>query len=630
MIPIIGNICLILSLLLVVLQIIADQKYYKPGAIIVFILLFISFLSLIYCYAISDFSVFNVYKNSHTLKPLLYKITGAWGNHEGSLLLLVLVLSGYNLVFILQKKISLAIGNNIKNTAYLSQLIITTGFLLFIITTSNPFITIYPAPQNGLGLNPLLQDIGLAMHPPMLYLGYIGFSIAFSYSIAALANQQAGANWAIIVKKWVLFSWSILTIGIGLGSWWAYRELGWGGFWFWDPVENASLMPWLSAIALYHALIAVEKKEIFTVWAILISIITFMLTLIGIFLVRSGIISSVHSFANDPMRGIFILCFIAFIGISSFTLFALRANKFINKQNFSVLSKEAFLFINGIFFITLSATVFLGTLYPIFVEIIGDTKVSVGAPYFNSTFNPIAIFMLFFAGLVPLLNHVNKEQIKNNYFKYIITSFGMVTLVILLIYKGVDLLVTLGLSVSLFVIAVSVISIIDPAEKFFLKRLSWRKYSMLIAHSGAAILAIGIIISCSYGVEKEKILKKNERIDFAGYSAQLIDTKDNIGKNYFSRAANFIVYRGEKEVTKLSPEIRLYPVEGSTTAEAAIYYNIFSNIYIAIGEIDEKGEKYATRVYYKPFINLIWFGCIVMAVGGIVRFITSRIYKKCA
>lgn len=635
MIPPFGNIALIIALLVVFAQIIAPARFYKAGGLLVFSLIATSFACLIYSYAISDFSVLNVYNNSHTLKPFLYKITGAWGNHEGSMLLLVLILAGYNLALVFTVKSDVMLSaekhlepkillhseddNKITITAYLTQLIITAGFLSFLIFTSSPFIRIAPVPQDGLGLNPLLQDIGLAIHPPMLYLGYIGFSIAFSFAIAALVHGNAGVNWARTLRKWVLVSWGFLTFGIGLGSWWAYRELGWGGFWFWDPVENVSLMPWLAALGLYHCLIALEKRKVFTLWAVLLSIITFCLSLIGIFLVRSGVVSSVHAFATDPSRGIFILGFIGFVGICAFTLFYLRAgvvqkNSCYPQSGISLASRETMILLNNIFFTTLSATVLLGTIYPILLEVFSGTRVSVGAPYFNSTFNPIAILMLAFTAFAPA---VKWGGTKIPFGKNILPLISGLASGGAGLIAGGSWLAAIAIAVAGFLLVASLqMAIVVVNGKPMLKKLPLRSYAMILAHSGAAVLVFGLAITSAFGIEKEQVLSKGQKLEFLGYEAVLVDGKLGMGKNYLFQKAHLRILKSGNEITNLFPEIRVYPVEASSTIEADIYYTLFSNIYAAIGEVDE--THYATRIYYKPMINLIWLGCIMMACGGLL------------
>ncbi len=633
MIPFIGNISLILSLLFVVVQVISPSRFYRKGAIAVFLLILFSFLCLIYSYVVSDFSVLNVYNNSHTLKPLIYRITGTWGNHEGSMLLLVLILCGYNLGLVYRLSFIVDREDNDKPqttnhkltiTAYLTQLLITAGFLSFLILTSNPFARIFPAPEDGMGLNPLLQDIGLAIHPPILYLGYIGFSIAFSLSISALIHGEAGKEWAGRTRRWVLASWGFLTLGIGLGSWWAYRELGWGGFWFWDPVENVSIMPWLAATGLYHSLVASEKRNIFALWSILLAIITFCLGLIGIFLVRSGVVSSVHAFASDPSRGVFILGFLSLTGLCAFVLFALRAGKLARPASFPLMSRETIMMLNNIFFITLSSTVLLGTMYPIFVEVLGGARVSVGAPYFNATFNKIAIVMLVFTAIAPSLKWGGGEQ-NSNMKKMLLPLFvGMIAAICAYI-KNADIFSVIAIFVAGFLLSASTQLLFNfSRNKPLLKKLPLRAYAMILAHAGAAILVIGIAVTSAFGVEKEQVLTKGQKLEFSGYEAVLEGGELGTGKNYIFRRAHFRIFKDGNEITSLYPEIRVYPIEQSSTIEADIYYTLFSNIYAAVGEIDNDGIKYATRIYYKPMVNLIWLGCVMMAMGALLAVLKKK------
>lgn len=636
MIPLLGNISLILALLFVIAQVIAPPRFYRMGAISVFILVLAAFASLIYSYAVSDFSVLNVYNNSSSLKPMLYKITGAWGNHEGSMLLLVLILAGYNVVLVRDKGIkglrdkgginfssslSPSSLHPLTITAYLTQLLITAGFLSFLILTSNPFERIFPAPEDGLGLNPLLQDVGLAIHPPMLYLGYIGFSVAFSFAISALIHGETPASWAKTLRRYVLTSWGFLTLGIGLGSWWAYRELGWGGFWFWDPVENVSLMPWLAATALYHSLIVLEKRKAFALWAILLAIITFCLSLIGIFLVRSGVVSSVHAFASDPSRGVFILGFLGLTATLAFSLFAMRAGKFKESANFSAYSRETIILLNNIFFLTLSATVLLGTLYPIFLEVLSGTRVSVGAPYFNATFNYMAMLMLVFAAIAPSIHWENGGKISK---KLTIPFIAGIISGFFTYMHGADATTIIATVIAGFLFAASLQIVVGFKGKPHFKKLPIRSYAVALAHAGAAVLIFGIAITTGFGVEKEKVMMQGEKLEFSGYEAVLVSGELGMGKNYLFRKANFRIFKNGDEIANLHPEIRVYPVEKSSTLEADIYYSLFSNIYAAVGEIDKDGVKYATRIYYKPMVNLIWLGCMMMALGGFLATIPKK------
>ncbi len=622
MIPAIGSFVLIIALGISFIQIFTpfckskeiDTKYIS---LTIFILVLISFACLMYSYIISDFSVMNVYKNSHTLKPLIYKITGTWGNHEGSMLLLCLILAAYSFLFAALNKLD----TKLKDIIISVQSFINVGFLAFIYFTSNPFERVSPIPNNGIGLNPILQDIGLAMHPPILYLGYIGFSLGLSYSVAALIVGKADRNWAISLKKWTLVSWSFLTLGIGLGSWWAYRELGWGGFWFWDPVENSSLMPWLAATALLHSLLVMEKRESLKVWTVLLGVFTFALSLVGIFLVRSGILTSVHSFAADPKRGTYILIFLGLVVGVSLTLFALKAHKLKPKNSFLPLSKEGGILINNLILVVLCLTVFLGTIYPIIVEVFSEDSVAVGAPYFNSVFNPIAIPLLMLAGIVPILKW-KKDSLKKVKAKLSIPficatfTFGL----ILFVPETKSIIAAVSLSFSVWLISSMVCAVYERRNS----SIPMQFLGMVISHIGLAVLTAGITVVSIWGQEKEQIINLNESIKISYYNVKMSNMSFGFQDNYFNRLGEFRItdYTG-KTVAVLHPEVRHYPTQGSNTTESDIYYTLLSNLYVAMGDRSEQGS-YVVRVYYKPWINLIWLGCVLMSLGGFVAMIKRK------
>ncbi|MDA0782778.1 MAG: heme lyase CcmF/NrfE family subunit [Rickettsiales bacterium] len=622
MIPAIGSFVLIIALGISFVQIFTpfcknkeiDAKYISLS---VFLLVASSFGCLLYSYVNSDFSVLNVYKNSHTHKPLIYKITGTWGNHEGSMLLLCLILAAYCFFFTLLNKLE----TKMKDIIISVQSAVNVGFLAFIYFTSNPFERIFPKPQNGIGLNPLLQDIGLAMHPPVLYLGYIGFSLGLSYSVAALILGKADRGWATSLKKWTLFSWSCLTLGIGLGSWWAYRELGWGGFWFWDPVENASLMPWLAATALLHSLIVLEKRESLKVWTVLLGVFTFALSLVGIFLVRSGVLTSVHSFASDPQRGTYILIFLGLVVGISLTLFAIKAHKLKPKNKFAPFSKEGGILINNLILVVLCLTVFLGTIYPIIVEVFSENSVAVGVPYFNSVFNPIALPLLVLAGIVPILKWKkdNAEKVKTKLLVPLICALFIFGLV-LFVPDTQSFMAAISLSFSTWLISSMLYSLYERRKS----SIPIPFLGMVISHIGLGVLAAGITVVSIWGQEQEKILYANESIKIAYYDVKLVDMYIAAKDNYMMRFGNFDVtdYTGKKVAT-LHPEVRFYPVQGSNTTESDIYYSLLSNLYIAMGDSNDKGG-FVVRVYHKPWINLIWLGCVLMAVGGFVAMIKRK------
>lgn len=614
MIPEIGYIALIAALFLTVMQVCPSFCRLKLSSGLIFGLMLLSFGCLMFSYAVSDFSVLNVYNNSHTAKPFIYKLTGTWGNHEGSMLLLALILSAYSAAFTAFGNI----GQTIKTKIVKIQGLVNSCFLSFIIFTSNPFERIVPAPENGLGLNPLLQDVGLAIHPPLLYVGYIGFSIAFAFAIAALLEEKAGREWANALKKWTLFSWSFLTLGIGMGSWWAYRELGWGGIWFWDPVENSSLIPWLSATALLHSLLVMEKRDSLTIWTILLAILTFIFSLMGIFLVRSGILTSVHSFANDPARGMFILGFLGITIFIALLLFATKAHKLSGKNNFALLSKEGSIVINNFLLSVAFATVILGTLYPIFTEILSNVHVSVGAPYFNTIMPPITLLLLVLAAIAPSLKW-QKDSFKSiNKIVIIPLIVGAITAA-LVFSKTDSITAILALSCSAWLTAAMLILLWQKSEGGKkIGKLPATFLGMITAHIGAAVLITGITVSVTMGVEKEEILKHSEFIELADYKVTMGDMYIFGQDNFLTREGVFTITNTHgDELAILKPQVRFYPVEQTNTTEAAIYYSLLSNIYIAMGGSDDKGG-FVVRVYYKPLVNLVWLGCLLMFSGGII------------
>jgi cytochrome c-type biogenesis protein CcmF len=632
MIPSTGYLALVMALLLSFVQAFLGIRNQGPrirGAVTASLLLIIiSFGCLVYSHATSDFSVLNVYNNSHTAKPLMYKISGTWGNHEGSMLLIALILAAYNFAFAWlgssgyepdDLTTTLPPKLFFKNIILSIQSFISTGFLSFIIFTSNPFERIFPVPENGQGLNPLLQDVGLAIHPPVLYIGYIGLSLALSYSVAALILGEADKKWAMSLKKWVLFSWSFLTFGVGLGSWWAYRELGWGGFWMWDPVENASFMPWLAATALLHSLIVMEKRETLKIWTILLGILTFSLSLVGIFLVRSGVLTSIHAFASDPTRGVFILAFLGLIINVSLILFALRAHKLKPLNDFTPVSKESTILLGNMLLVIACATVLLGTLYPIFLELFSEHRVSVGAPYFNSTFNLIILPVLLLAAISPAIKWKD-DSIKILLKKfYNLFTVGITTAaLVLLVPEKTSIIAAVAISFSIVLIAAMLIRAYEKLRDN--GKLSPTFCAMALSHIGAGVLAIGITVVSVWGIEEERIIKLEESIPIEGYTIKMNEMYFGMDDNFLMRQGKFSVIKNGGELAVLLPEVRYYPVEKSNTTESDIYYTLFSNIYIAMGDSDGKGG-FVVRVYYKPMINLVWLGCVLMGAGGLVGLV---------
>ena len=619
MIPSLGNFTLWLSLFFAVFQFISSRKnknikYISLAVTFLFFSSLISFFLLIYSHVISDFSVINVVQNSHTTKPLLYKIVGVWGNHEGSMLLWMLVLTLFNyFIFKLLNKKNLSF---ILKTLEIQAFIII-GFLLFTIFTSNPFLRIFPAQLEGLGFNPILQDPALAIHPPLLYIGYVGFSAAFSMSVATLIlNNKQNIFWYYYMKPFVIAAWTFLTIGIALGSFWAYYELGWGGWWFWDPVENASFMPWLIGTALLHSLIIVEKRKSLQAWVLLLAILAFLLSVIGTFLVRSGILTSVHTFALDPSRGIYILIFTALLGGYSLILFGVKSRKFFDNNYFSSFSKEGSILINNIFMTVVCATVFLGTIYPLLVEAFTNNKISVGEPYYNSTVIPIMIPAIIVMGIGPILNWGKEDKLK--IFKKIIPSVLItliMTIAIFLFYKSFSILGFAGIILSFWIISNNVLNIIRKNKAYSM--------SMFIAHLGVGLLILGITGSSVWQDEKIVKMKVKNEIKIKNYNIIFDKIVEVKGINYIAIRGNFLVRDDEKKIiTKLKPENRFYPITNIFTTEASIHSNLFRDLYIVLGE-GSFANGWVVRIYYNPLVIWIWIGSLLIFLGGIVSLNTN-------
>ena len=579
-----------------------------------------SFLCLIYSYIVSDFSVSNVFKNSSEIKPLIYKITGVWGNHEGSMLLFLWIMSLISFLF-----------SSFSSTAKsLKQHILSIqGGIIFCIAsyvlfTSNPFERIFPAPKIGVGLNPLLQDIGLAIHPPLLYIGYAGFSLAFSFAIAGLLQNKINKDWAGKMYLWVILAWSFLTLGIGVGSWWAYRELGWGGFWFWDPVENSSLMPWLCGTALLHCLIVVVKRDALKQWAAFLSITTFCLSIIGFFLVRSGILSSVHSFASDPYRGMFMLALFAVLAGSAFFVFFLKAKNIKKNYDIYIFSREGGMLFNNLVLITLCVTILIGTIYPIFLEVISGVRVSVGAPYFNIIFVPIAIFLIFISAIGSVANW--KEE-KGFLRKIIYPLLLSIAVFLAVFYSHPDGLMEAS---AIFAGAFLLLTMLSDLFKKIkwqvsnIKLLPLKFYAVFISHVGVALLVIAISLLNLHEYEGEFLVKEGQRIKASDYEVNFLGADVITKDNYIAKRGVFSIWEGKKEVAKLYPENRIYLVEGSKTTESSIYSTIFSDLYIVIGDNEENDDEFAVRIYKKPFISFIWISCIMFFIGGMLSVYSSR------
>jgi len=636
-----GHFALILAAMVAVVQavvpLIGAQKRWSgwmavadPAASAQFLLTAFAFGALTHAFVTSDFSVRLVYANSHTLKPMLYKISGVWGNHEGSMLLWLLILTLFG------ASLSWFGGNlppGLKARALAVQSAIAVAFFAFILFTSNPFerMDLGGVPFDGRGLNPLLQDPGLAFHPPFLYLGYVGLSMAFSFAVAALIEGRVDAAWGRWVRPWTLAAWIFLTIGIALGSWWAYYELGWGGFWFWDPVENASFMPWLLAAALLHSAIVVEKRESLKSWTILLAILAFGFSLIGTFIVRSGVITSVHAFANDPERGVFILAILAIFMGGALTLFAARAGAMEAKGVFSVVSRESALVLNNVLLAVACFVVFIGTIWPLLSEMFFERVLSVGPPFFNLAFTP---FMVALGLILPIGSMLPWKRAKLG---RVIRKFAPAAGVALAL-AGLawamqvekSLLGPIGLMLGAWVVMGAVVDLFSrtgrgsAAQRIKrLIRLPGADWGKATAHAGLGVTMFAIAGLMAWEVEDIRVAQIDQPFPVGAYEITLKQVQDVQGPNYLSTRADVLVTRDGREVALLQPEKRVYPVAGMPTTEAAIDYRTFRDVYVVIGDAQANGG-HTVRTYVKPFTNWIWLGCALMAFGGFLSLMDRR------
>jgi len=584
----------------------AARRTANSAALGFLVFVVLAFGVLTYAFVISDFSVALVANHSHTLKPLVYKISGVWGNHEGSMLLWILVLALYaGLVAILQRG-----GERLTSAALGVQGLLAAAFILFILFTSNPFLRLDPAPFEGAGLMPLLQDPGLAMHPPMLYAGYVGLSAAFSYAAAAMIVGEEG--WARAARPFMLIAWIALTCGIALGSWWAYYELGWGGFWGWDPVENASLMPWLIATALLHSALATEKSGAFRTWTLLLAIGGFSMSLIGTFLVRSGVITSVHAFASDPTRGFFIMVLIALAVGGALALFAWRASSLQGGAAFAPVSRETALLLNNVFLVAACSAVFVGTLYPLVLDATSGTKISVGPPYYTLIFAPIFLALLALVPLGPALGW------KRGDLKAVLRSLlpalglaGVAAITVLAIVSPRGLAAAGAFAVAGWLIGASILDI--------RKRKGARAsaFAAAIAHAGLAISLMGIAGATAWRSEALTVVSPGQRLTVGPYTLRFDGVTREKGPNYIADRAHIVLMDGEKAGATLLPEHRYYPAEGQDMNDTAIHTTGFRDLYLALGD-DRGGGRFALRAYVSPLATLFWLGGLVMALGGML------------
>ncbi|WP_299499094.1 heme lyase CcmF/NrfE family subunit [uncultured Roseobacter sp.] len=632
-----GHFALILAFIVAIVQMIvpligahkrwpAWMAVAEPAASAQFFLTAFSFGALMYAFIVSDFSLRLVTLNSHSAKPMLYKISGTWGNHEGSMLLWVLIVTLFGAM-------AAWFGGNLPPTlrarVLAVQSAIGVAFFAFILFTSNPFLRLAVPPFDGQDLNPLLQDPGLAFHPPFLYLGYVGLSMAFSFAVGALIEGRVDAAWGRWVRPWTLAAWVFLTIGIALGSWWAYYELGWGGFWFWDPVENASFMPWLLAAALLHSAIVVEKREALKSWTILLAILAFGFSLIGTFIVRSGLLTSVHAFANDPERGVFILMIMAFFMGGALMLFAFRAGTMEAKGVFSVVSRESALVANNLLLAVSCFVVFVGTMWPLVAEMFFDRKLSVGPPFFNMAFSP---FMLVLGLILPIGSAMPWKRARilraMQPLRYVFLLALAIGGLAFAMQTGRSLLGPIGMFLAAWIVMGTIVDLAQRTGRGSgrlarLTRLPRADWGKMIAHSGLGITMMGVSGLMAWQQEDIRVAQFGEPFEVAGYTLTLNDVVTSQGPNFISTTGYITLAEDGRQIAELRPEKRIYPVAQMPTTEAAIDYDLARDVYVVIGD-EQVGGGWAVRTYIKPFTNWIWIGSGLMALGGLLSLSDRR------
>jgi cytochrome c-type biogenesis protein CcmF len=639
MIPELGHFALIVALLLALTQAILPlygaqrgnltlMAVARPAAQGQFLFALIAFICLAWSFLANDFSVLNVAKNSFSQLPELYRFTATWGSHEGSLLLWVLILAFWSAaVSVFSRHLPEDMAARVIGVMGL----ISVGFLAFLLITSNPFERLLPAAVDGSDLNPLLQDWGMIIHPPMLYMGYVGFAVAFAFAIAALLSGKMDVAWARWSRPWTTVAWAFLTLGIVLGSWWAYRELGWGGWWFWDPTENASFMPWIAGTALIHSLAVTEKRGAFKAWTVLLALTAFSLSLLGTFLVRSGVLSSVHAFATDPSRGAFILGFLVVVIGGSLVLYAWRAPKMATGSGFTWFSRESMLLANNVILIAALASVLLGTLYPLFMDAMGLGKISVGPPYFNAVFVPLMAPALFLMGIGPLTRW--KEASLPDIFTRMKWALGIAVAVALLLpltLDGFNVWASLGFFLAAWITLAVLAAFADRlkhGQGGMLQKLAALPrgfWGMQLAHFGMAVGVAGIAVVANYATERDVRMEVGSYAELAGYSFTFRGTTEVDGPNYRAARGTIEISKNGKLLGTVHPEKRLYNASGMAMTEAAVRPVIFSDLYVAMGEqLNEEGA-WTVRLFYKPFINLLWLGALFMVVGGFMAAADKR------
>jgi len=603
----------------------------RPAAWAQLLFISIAFGCLTYSFIVHDFSVAYVAHNSNTQLPLLYRISAVWGAHEGSLLLWALSLSLWTgAVTLFSKNIPQIMTARVVGVMG----IVSVGFLLFMILTSNPFERLFPVPPQGRDLNPLLQDPGLAIHPPMLYLGYVGFSVAFAFAIAAMLGGRLDAAWARWSRPWTNIAWMFLTLGIALGSWWAYYELGWGGWWFWDPVENASFMPWLVGTALMHSLAITEKRGSFKAWTVLLAIFAFSLSLLGTFLVRSGVLTSVHAFATDPTRGVFILIFLAVVVGSSLLLYAMRASQIRSASQFDLVSRDTALLFNNVILVVVTASILLGTLYPLVMDALGLGKISVGPPYFNSVFVPLTIPLAMLVGVGALMRwkHDEVTRLSRKLWPALVVSIGLGIVLMMLYTSSVQVMAVVGVVLALWVMATTLVGLWDriKGKENIVARITKIPlgfYGMSTAHFGIGVFIIGITLTSLYSTEKDVRLVAGEAYELGGYEFTFKGVTRKNGPNYLAHEGSIDVKKDDKLVVTLYPQKRIYQTQSNPMTEAGIDAGLTRDLFVALGEPLETENAWSVRLYHKPFIRWIWLGAVFMALGGLLAACDKR-YRK--
>jgi cytochrome c-type biogenesis protein CcmF len=633
-IPELGHVALVLALCLALAQAffgLAGPIFNKPGwsaaakpvGIGHFVFVCIAYAALTHAFVVHDFSVAYVAGHSNSQLPLMYRISGVWGGHEGSMLLWILMLAAWGgLLGVYTKRIPLQTAAKVIGVMG----VVSVGFLWFTLATSNPFDRLIPAPLDGRDLNPLLQDPGLIIHPPMLYMGYVGFAVAFSFAIAAMIEGKLDAQWARWIRPWTAAAWAFLTIGIALGSWWAYYELGWGGWWFWDPVENASFMPWLIGTALLHSLAVTERRGLFKGWTLLLAVSAFSLSLLGTFLVRSGVLVSVHAFATDPDRGMFILAMLVFFIGGALALYAWRAPQLAQKGGFAPLSRETFLLANNMLFVVATLLILFGTLYPLFLDGLGLGKISVGPPYFNTVFiiPTLPLVLLMGIGMHTTWKKTDWKQLKGKLWPFALGVFLFALIVPIIVYRQFGLMKFIGVLLGCWVMAVA---FIDPV-KYWLRKRSLKGYSrtmisMAVSHFAIGMFVIGVTMVETYGIARDIGMKPGDTATVNDYSFTFVGSRNIQGPNYSAIQGEVIVEKDGEPVTTLYPEKRTYLVQQNPMTEAAIHPRMHRDLFVAMGEPLGQGA-WSMRIQYKPFIRFIWLGALIMALAAFFGMTDKR------